>query len=99
MSYCAKPDAQHYKDHFEAGHYVCSECNNELFHGKSKYKSSTSWPAFTQPMREDSLRKEVETVKQTSSDKPALKLFCGQCNNTIGHEFVGDGPGGTGSRF
>uniref|UniRef100_T2M3N2 peptide-methionine (R)-S-oxide reductase n=2 Tax=Hydra vulgaris TaxID=6087 RepID=T2M3N2_HYDVU len=98
MTYCAREDCQKYKDHFESGIYVCSQCENPLFHGKSKYKHSSPWPAFTQPMHDCSLRKEVETEKQTSSDKPALRLFCGKCDNIVGHEFIGDGPQNS-SRF
>ena len=26
-------------------------------------------------------------------------MSCGKCGNGLGHEFLGDGPGGKGSRF
>lgn len=90
--YCAKPDDQKYKNHFKAGVYVCSSCSTELFHAKAKYKHASAWPAFSEPVAENVIRKEVETEKQTSSDKPALKLFCMKCDNILGHEFIGDGP-------
>ena len=44
------------------------------------------------------LEQEVETEEQTSSKGVALKVSCGRCGNPLGHEFVGDGPGG-GSRY
>ena len=28
-----------------------------------------------------------------------FQVSCGKCGNGLGHEFVGDGPGGKGSRF
>ena len=37
---------------------------------------------------------EVEDEPQMSSKNLALKVSCGKCKNSLGHEFVGDGPGG-----
>ncbi|XP_013393036.1 methionine-R-sulfoxide reductase B1-like, partial [Lingula anatina] len=65
--------------------YVCSQCGYDLFHSNSKYAHATPWPAFTQPMRPDSLSKREESPR-------ALKVSCGKCGNGLGHEFLGDGP-------
>ena len=56
------------------GVYVCSKCDAGLFNGKAKYKHDSAWPAFTETVQPDVLRKEVETQPQTSSDKPSLKV-------------------------
>jgi peptide-methionine (R)-S-oxide reductase len=56
------------------GVYKCVKCGNDLFHGKSKYSHSTPWPAFSETIREDSVRKEVETVPQESSRAKAMKV-------------------------
>ena len=98
MSFCAWSGSEKYKDHFEVGIYKCVKCGNDLFHGKSKYAHHTPWPAFSETVREDSVRKEIETVPQESSQAMAMKVFCGKCGNSLGHEFIGDGPNGT-SRF
>ena len=50
------------------------KCGNDLFHGKSKYSHSTPWPAFSETIREDSVRKEIETVPQESSRAKAMKV-------------------------
>ena len=43
------------------GMYVCSKCDNPLFKSQSKYKHSTPWPAFTEPVTKESLKKYHET--------------------------------------
>lgn len=53
---------------------MCSKCDTELFHGKSKYDHGSPWPAFSEPINAESLRKEPESQPQTSSDKPAMKV-------------------------
>jgi len=71
---------------------VCSACDNPLFSSCSKYKHGTPWPAFHNPINSNSLAKRKEDAK-------AYKVSCGKCGNGLGHEFLGDGPGGKGSRF
>jgi len=92
MSFCSWSKGEIYKDHFESGTYVCSKCDHELFGSQSKYKHETPWPAFSQTKHENSLSKRLES-------KGAFKVSCGKCGNGLGHEFIGDGPGGKGSRF
>jgi peptide-methionine (R)-S-oxide reductase len=99
MSFCSWSKGEIYKDHFESGIYVCSECDHPLFSSHTKYEHQTPWPAFTNPLRPDSLSKKPESQEQESSKCYALKVSCGKCGNGLGHEFIGDGPGGKGSRF
>jgi len=81
-----------YKDHFSAGVYVCAKCGYELFSSSTKYSHGSPWPAFTQPLHQDSL------AKTDCKEPGALKVSCGKCGNGLGHEFLGDGPKGK-SRF
>lgn len=90
--FCSWSGSEKYKSHFEPGIYVCSVCGNELFSSTKKFEHSSPWPAFTQPIREDSLVKHQERPG-------ALKVRCGKCNNGLGHEFIGDGPKEGMSRF
>ncbi|XP_023346113.1 methionine-R-sulfoxide reductase B1 [Eurytemora carolleeae] len=98
MSYCAWVKEEIHRDNFSPGQYNCSQCDYPLFSSSSKYEHDTPWPAFTQPIHPDSLLKEAENEPQMSSKNLALKVSCGKCKNSLGHEFVGDGPGGK-SRF
>ncbi|XP_067006452.2 methionine-R-sulfoxide reductase B1 isoform X2 [Anabrus simplex] len=93
MSFCSWRGSEYYRDHFVSGTYVCSECNYPLFSSLSKYEHETPWPAFTQPIHEDSLNKVPEEGRPL-----ALKVSCGKCGNGLGHEFQKDREDG-GSRF
>ena len=57
------------------GIYVCAKCDHPLFSSVSKYEHQTPWPAFTNPLRNDSLSKKPETDPQDSSECYALKVF------------------------
>jgi len=92
MSWCSFFGGEKFRDHFDSGVYVCSECGYELFSSKTKYKHNTPWPAFTEPIHADSLSKKIESPG-------ALKVRCGKCGNGLGHEFLGDGPKEGMSRF
>lgn len=87
-----QPDEE-YRDHFKPGVYVCKVCGNELFESGSKFAHKSPWPSFSQTVRFDSVRKVPER-----NSPNALKVYCGQCNSGLGHEFLGDGPKGK-SRF
>ncbi|CAH1274102.1 MSRB1 [Branchiostoma lanceolatum] len=91
MSFCSFFGGEKFKDHFEVGHYACSQCGYELFSSKAKYAHSSPWPAFTETIHEDSLSKRPD-------GRNALKVSCNKCGNGLGHEFLADGPKGK-SRF
>lgn len=99
MSFCSWGGSEKYRDHFEAGIYVCPKCGHKLFNAKAKYKHNSPWPAFTETIRADSVSKRDETETMTSSSAKALKVSCGKCGNGLGHEFLKDGPNGVSSRF
>ncbi|EEB14011.1 Methionine-R-sulfoxide reductase, putative [Pediculus humanus corporis] len=93
MSFCSWKGEEYYRDHFEVGIYVCSECGYEMFSSIAKYEHHTPWPAFRQPFHSDSLKKIPEDGRPN-----ALKVSCGRCGNGLGHEFLKDRDDG-GSRF
>jgi len=91
MSFCSWEGKEVYKNHFVPGVYCCSECGYELFSSKQKFEHHSPWPAFSEPVHEDSVAKHLESPG-------AFKVKCGKCGNPLGHEFIKDGPGGK-SRF
>ncbi|KAF4522988.1 hypothetical protein B566_EDAN009580 [Ephemera danica] len=94
MAYCMRGSSEeHYKDHFEKGVYVCSECGYELFSSVSKYEHHTVWPAFKTTIHPDSVTKTPEPGRPL-----AIKVCCGRCGSGLGHEFLQDREDG-GSRF
>ena len=42
------------------GVYVCPKCEHPLFSSKAKYEHDTPWPAFAEPVQNNSLRKRQE---------------------------------------
>lgn len=92
MSYCSFSGGEEYKNHFQPGMYVCSECGHELFSSTSKFEHSSPWPAFSQTIHEDSVSKHPEAWGP-------IKVCCGKCGNGLGHEFLYDGPREGLSRF
>jgi len=95
MAFCTRESSgKSYRDHFAPGTYVCVECSHPLFSSQAKYAHDTPWPAFTKPMQPDSLRKEPEP-----DDDSMIKLLCGACGHSLGHEFLNDGPTDGSSRF
>lgn len=72
------------------GIYVCSQCSYELFSSQSKFEHHSPWPAFTETIHEDSVVKEVEPLDD--GDTTCYKVKCGKCGNSLGHEFLKDGP-------
>ncbi|MCI4385137.1 hypothetical protein PGIGA_G00046890 [Pangasianodon gigas] len=70
MAFCSFAGGEIFKDHFEAGIYVCVKCGYELFSSTKKYEHSSPWPAFTETVHEDSVSKVEERPG-------ALKIRCG----------------------
>lgn len=92
MSFCSWFSGEMYRDHFQNGVYLCSQCGYELFSSKKKFQHSSPWPAFTETVHKDSVSKRPDGPR-------ALKVSCGKCGNGLGHEFLGDGPKKGQSRF
>uniref|UniRef100_V5IHU5 peptide-methionine (R)-S-oxide reductase n=1 Tax=Ixodes ricinus TaxID=34613 RepID=V5IHU5_IXORI len=87
MAYCTWFGSEKYRDTFVSGTYVCSQCGYELFSSRSKFSHTSPWPAFTETVHADSVTKRPEMGRPGT-----LKVFCGKCNQGLGHEFLKDGP-------
>ncbi|KAL1416052.1 hypothetical protein MTO96_006523 [Rhipicephalus appendiculatus] len=93
MSHDSWQDDEVFRDHFAAGIYVCANCENKLFASGSKFAHKSPWPSFSNTIHTDSVKKVPEPNRPK-----ALRVYCGQCETRLGHEFLGEGPKGT-SRF
>ncbi|CAN9505875.1 unnamed protein product [Ophioblennius macclurei] len=92
MSYCSFSGGEEYKNHFQPGIYVCSECGHELFSSTSKFEHSSPWPSFSHTLHHNSVSKHPEAWGP-------VKVCCGKCGSGLGHEFMYDGPKEGLSRF
>ncbi len=79
---------------FEPGLYTCVCCGTELFDGNEKFESGSGWPSFTQPVRNNAVKYELDT----SHGMIRIEALCNTCDAHLGHVFP-DGPAPSGLRY
>lgn len=79
---------------FETGKYSCACCNTPLFDSTIKFESSSGWPSFTQPIKENA----VKYHKDTTHGMIRVEILCNTCDAHLGHIFP-DGPEPSGLRY
>jgi len=79
---------------FEEGKYACICCDTELFDSTIKFESSSGWPSFTEPIRENA----IKYIKDSSFGMVRVEVMCNVCDGHLGHVFP-DGPAPTGLRY
>jgi len=97
MAFCTWEKDEIYADHFQPGIYACVECGYELFSSKQKFEHHSPWPAFSETVHKDSVKKEKEADHRHGNH--VYKVSCGKCENPLGHEFLKDAPDKIKSRF
>ena len=79
---------------YETGKYNCTCCDAELFDSNIKFNSSSGWPSFTEPIKENA----VKYNKDTSFGMIRVEILCNTCDAHLGHVFP-DGPEPSGLRY
>ncbi|WP_405608804.1 peptide-methionine (R)-S-oxide reductase MsrB [Polaribacter sp. Asnod1-A03] len=79
---------------FDEGQYNCTCCNTPLFDSTIKFDSSSGWPSFTQPIKENAIKYH----KDTSFGMVRVEVMCNVCDAHLGHVFP-DGPEPSGLRY
>lgn len=83
-----------YCEAHEPGRYSCICCGTELFDSSGKFESSSGWPSFTEPVKENVIKyKKDRTLGMTR-----VEIMCNICDAHLGHVFP-DGPPPTGLRY
>lgn len=79
---------------YEEGKYNCVCCDAPLFDSTIKFSSSSGWPSFTQPIKENA----IKYIKDTTLGMVRVEVLCNTCDAHLGHVFP-DGPQPSGLRF
>lgn len=79
---------------YDAGIYSCVCCDTPMFDSTIKYDSSSGWPSFTQPIKENAIKYH----KDASLGMVRVEVLCNTCDGHLGHVFP-DGPEPSGLRY
>lgn len=79
---------------YDPGKYNCICCDTPLFDSGIKFDSKTGWPSFTQPIKENAIKYEIDD----SYGMQRVEVMCNTCDAHLGHVFP-DGPPPSGLRY
>ncbi|MFK7750115.1 MAG: peptide-methionine (R)-S-oxide reductase MsrB [Kordia sp.] len=79
---------------YDPGIYNCVCCGTPLFDSNLKFSSSSGWPSFTEPVKDN----VIDYIKDTSHGMIRVEVTCSTCDAHLGHVFP-DGPEPSGLRF
>lgn len=89
-----RPFSGAYCEAHDPGIYACLCCGTRLFDSTVKFDSGTGWPSFTQPIKENAIKYELDT----SYGMQRVEVLCNACDAHLGHVFP-DGPRPSGLRY
>lgn len=78
----------------DPGLYACICCGTQLFDANEKFDSSSGWPSFTLPVKDNVIKYE----KDVSHGMIRVEVMCNVCDAHLGHVFP-DGPKPSGLRY
>jgi peptide-methionine (R)-S-oxide reductase len=88
------PFSGEYDKTVNKGTYKCVCSGSSLFSSETKFDSGTGWPSFWTPVKEGSVKEEMDESYGTVR----TEIICGNCGAHLGQVFD-DGPDPTGLRY
>lgn len=89
-----KPWSGEYCEARQPGLYACVCCGTKLFDSRKKFESSSGWPSYTEPVKNNVVAYEQDF----SHGMSRIEVLCNVCDAHLGHVFP-DGPEPTGLRY
>ena len=89
-----RPFSGEHCSRYDPGVYNCVCCGTPLFDSNLKFNSSSGWPSFTEPVKDN----VIDYIKDTSHGMVRVEVTCSTCDAHLGHVFP-DGPRPSGLRF
>ncbi|HEX7542880.1 MAG TPA: methionine-R-sulfoxide reductase [Patescibacteria group bacterium] len=77
------PFTGQYDSFFEAGSYICRQCNSPLYKSETKFHSGCGWPSF-----DEEIKGAVKRIPDPDGQR--VEIVCNNCGGHLGHVFVGE---------